>query len=443
MKNNNQGSSASKSASKSVSNCVSNCDMGQTLISIDDALTTLLTNANPITETEVLPLEKAQGRILAQDLSSNINVPPADNSSMDGYAIRSTDFSDPNETQRPISQRITAGMMGTALQIGTVARIFTGAPIPEGADAVVMQEVCTIVENSNASEHNDNDNDIKITGPIPEGQNIRKAGEDIAIGDTVLTTGTKLKPQDIGLIASVGIGEISVYKRLRVGIFFTGDELREPGEPLKPGQIYNSNRHTLRGLLENLNCDVINFGTVEDTLEATKTAMLTASESTDLIMTSGGVSVGEEDYVRIALEELGQLNMWRINIKPGKPLAFGFINESTGNTPFLGMPGNPVSVFATFCIFARPFILEKQGANETQANSFMVVADFEWPKAGKRHEYLRARVEGNVIKLFPHQGSGVLTSTSWANGLAVIPEGVTVRTGDLLEFIPFSELSVV
>ncbi|HIO96949.1 MAG TPA: molybdopterin molybdenumtransferase MoeA [Leucothrix sp.] len=414
-----------------------NCDSGQKLMPIEEALQLLIKNVNPITETETLPLNEAQGRILAEDISSTINVPPADNSAMDGYAIRSADFSDSNETQRPISQRITAGMMGTTLETGTVARIFTGAPVPEGADAVVMQEVCTIVDNKTAN------NNIKITGPVPIGNNIRKAGEDIAIGDTVLKTGIKLKPQDIGLIASVGIGGIAVYKRLRVGIFFTGDELREPGETLKPGQIYNSNRHTLRGLLENLNCDVIDFGTVEDTLEATKTAMLKAAKNTDLVMTSGGVSVGEEDYVRIALEEMGQLKLWRINIKPGKPLAFGSLNTKNGAKPFLGMPGNPVSVFATFCIFARPFILEKQGASETQANSFMVSADFEWTKAGKRHEYVRARVEGNVIKLFPHQGSGVLTSTSWANGLAVIPEGITVKFGDLVEFIPFSELSVV
>ena len=414
-----------------------NCDSGQKLMPIDEALQLLIKNANPITETETLPLNEAQGRILAEDISSTINVPPADNSAMDGYAIRSVNFSNADETQLPISQRIPAGVMGTELERGTVARIFTGAPIPAGADAVVMQEVCTVVDNQPT-----NNNDIKITGPIPVGNNIRKAGEDIAIGDTILTTGTKLKPQDIGLIASVGIGKISVYKRLQVGIFFTGDELREPGETLEPGQIYNSNRHTLRGLLENLNCEVIDFGTIEDTLEATKTAMLKAAESTDLVMTSGGVSVGEEDYVRIALEEIGQLNMWRINIKPGKPLAFGNIDTKNGRKPFLGMPGNPVSVFATFCIFARPFISEKQGASETQANSFMVAADFEWPKAGKRHEYVRARVEENVVKLFPHQGSGVLTSTSWANGLAVIPAGTTIKPNDLVEFIPFSELSV-
>lgn len=414
---------------------VSGCDDGQKLMPIDEALALLLNNAEPITETEKLPLTEAQGRILAEGLSSTIEVPPHNNSSMDGYAVRSADLADSSEKLLPISQRIPAGVMGSELKAGTAARIFTGAPIPAGADAVVMQEVCTPVGEGESEEIG---SAVKITGPVPAGKNIRNAGEDIKTGDAILKAGIKLKPQDIGLAASVGIGEVSVYKRLRVGIFFTGDELREPGETLEAGQIYNSNRHTMRGLLENLNCEIIDLGTVEDTLEATKAAMLKAAEQTDLIITSGGVSVGEEDYIRIALEEIGQLDMWRINIKPGKPLAFGKV----GNTPFLGMPGNPVSVFATFCIFARPFILQKQGASETKANSFMVPAAFEWEKAGKRHEYVRAKTEDGAIKIFPHQGSGVLTSTSWANGLAIIPADTTIQLKDMVEFIPFSELSV-
>ena len=399
----------------------------QKLMPIEEAIELLLNNATPITQTEKLSLAEAQGRILAEELLSTINVPPADNSAMDGYAVHSADLKNSDEKLLPISQRIPAGVMGTELQAGTAARIFTGAPIPPGSDAVVMQEVCKQEGES-----------VKITGPVPAGKNIRKAGEDIRSGDYILKVGTKLKPQDLGLAASVGIGEVTVYKRLRVGVFFTGDELREPGETLKPGQIYNSNRHTMCGLLEKLNCEVIDLGTVEDTLEATKSAMLKAAQESDLVMTSGGVSVGEEDYIRIALEELGQIDMWRIDIKPGKPLAFGKVS----NTPFLGMPGNPVAVFATFCIFARPFILKQQGATETQANSFMVPAAFGWPKAGKRHEYVRARLEKGVIELFPHQGSGVLTSTSWANGLAIIPSNTTIKFGETVEFIPFSELSV-
>lgn len=408
------------------------CDSGTKLMPIEEALTMLLDNAKPITETERLPLIEAQGRILAEDLCSSINVPPHDNSAMDGYAVRSADLAEATETLLPVSQRIPAGKMGSELKLGTAARIFTGAPIPPNADAVVMQEVCTPEGDK-----------VRITGPIPAGKNLRKAGEDIRVGDNILKAGTKLKPQDIGLAASVGIADVEVYKRLRVGIFFTGDELREPGETLQAGQIYNSNRHTMRGMLENLNCEIIDLGTVADTLEATKDAMLKAASEADLVMTSGGVSVGEEDYIRIALEELGQLDMWRINIKPGKPLVFGKVS----NTAFLGMPGNPVSVFATFCIFARPFILKKQGASETQANHFKVPAAFEWPKAGKRHEYVRARVDPDangrpVLSLYPHQGSGVLTSTSWANGLAIIPANTTVKPEDIIEFIPFSELSV-
>ncbi len=407
------------------------CDDGQNLMPMNEALEQLLNSASPITETEKVPLIEAQGRILAEDLISSINVPPADNSAMDGYAVRSVDLADSTTRLLPVSQRIPAGVMGTQLKAGTAARIFTGAPIPAGADAVVMQEVCV-------QEGDGENSTVIMTESISAGENIRRAGEDIRTGDAILKAGIKLKPQDIGLAASVGVGEVSAFKRLKVGVFFTGDELREPGEALAPGQIYNSNRHTLRGLLENLNCEVIDLGTVEDTLEAAKNAMLKAAELSDLVMTSGGVSVGEEDYIRIALEEIGQLEMWRINIKPGKPLAFGKV----GNTPFFGMPGNPVSVFATFCIFARPFILQKQGANNTKANSFMVPAAFEWTKAGKRNEYVRARVENGVIELFPNQGSGVLTSTSWANGLAFIPADTIVKPQELIEFIPFSELSV-
>jgi len=409
-----------------------NCDNKQSLIAVDQALELLLNKSTLIEETETIELIHAGGRTLAEDVRSTLQVPPLDNSAMDGYAIRSSDFATSREVCLPISQRICAGEVGTELDSNTVARIFTGAAIPEGADAVIMQERCEI-----------DDNKMLSSGPISAGTNVRKAGEDIATGDTILKAGNKLRPQDLGLASSVGANQLTVYRRLRVGIFFTGDELQEPGTPLQAGQIYNSNRYTLRGLLDNLNCEIIDLGIVGDTLEATRNAMLEAAEKADLVMTSGGVSVGEEDYVRIALEELGQLEMWRINIKPGKPLAFG----SIGNTPFLGMPGNPVSVFATFCIFARPYILKKQGNSNTQANSFMVPAAFDWNKKGSRCEYLRARLEQNsagktIIKLYPHQGSGVLTSTSWANGLVIIKPYATVSKGDLVKFIPFSELSI-
>ncbi len=415
-----------------VCGCDDNCDTKQTLMPVDQALEQLLENAVPPNETEIIDLIEANGRILAENICSTINVPPADNSAMDGYAVRSADFSNAEKQSLPISQRICAGEVGTPLKANSVARIFTGASIPTGADAVIMQEHCEVEGNYMISN-----------GPISAGTNLRKAGEDIAIGDTILKIGDQLKPQDLGLAASVGISKLKVYRRLRVGLFFTGDELREPGTKLNAGQIYNSNRYTLRGLLNNLNCDIIDLGIVKDTLEATREAMQEAAEKSDLVMTSGGVSVGEEDYVRIALEELGQLDFWRINIKPGKPLAFGKI----GNTPFLGMPGNPVSVFVTFCVFAQPYIKKKSGATDILPNSFRVTAGFEWKKKGYRCEYLRARVEQNAsgqscITLFPHQGSGVLTSTSWANGLAIIPPNTIINKGNKIEFIPFSEMAV-
>ncbi len=412
--------------------CDDNCDTKQTLMPVDQALELLLDSAIPSDKTETIDLVKAGGRILAENLCSNINVPPADNSAMDGYAVRSADFLSAEKQSLLISQRICAGEVGVSLEANTAARIFTGASIPTGADAVIMQEYCKV-----EGDH------VITSGPISAGTNLRKAGEDIASGDIILKIGDKLKPQDLGLAASVGISKLKVYRRLRVGIFFTGNELREPGTKLNAGQIYNSNRYTLRGLLDNLNCEIIDLGIVKDTLQATRDAMLEAAERSDLVMTSGGVSVGEEDYVRIALEELGQLKLWRINIKPGKPLAFGKI----GNTPFLGMPGNPVSVFATFCVFAHPYIQKKSGATDVLPNSFMVSAGFEWKKKGYRCEYLRARVERDAsgqssITLFPHQGSGVLTSTSWANGLAIIPPKTMINKGDRIEFIPFSEMAV-
>ena len=410
-----------------------NCDTNQTLLPIPDALELLLSHAEAITETENIDIINANGRVLAENLSSSINVPPTDNSAMDGYAVRSSDFSTDKEVTLHISQRICAGDIGEALADNTVARIFTGAAIPAGADAVLMQEDC-MVDGSN----------ITSKGSISTGTNIRNAGEDIRTGSTILKTGHKLKPQDLGLAASVGISTVSVYRRLRVGVFFTGDELQEPGTPLKDGKIYNSNRYTLRGLLETLNCEILDLGIVNDTLEATRNAMSKAADKTDLVMTSGGVSVGEEDHVRIALEQLGKLKMWRINIKPGKPFVFGTI----GNTPFLGMPGNPVSVFATFCIFARPFILSKQSINNIRVNSFKVAAAFNWKKKGNRNEYVRARMDldetgTGKISVYPYQGSGILSSVSWANGLAFIPAKTTVTEGELVEFTPFGELGLV
>ncbi|MGK0270366.1 MAG: molybdopterin molybdotransferase [Cocleimonas sp.] len=419
------------------------CDVRQTLMPLDDALVELQSRAITVQETEQVSLNESLGRVLAQDLSSSINVPPADNSAMDGYAIRATDLSNDNTNEFTVSQRICAGEVGNELQPNTVARIFTGAPIPLGADAVVMQENCDYDEVTNK---------VIIKQLLKSGSNIRKAGEDILSGAIILKAGQKLRAQDIGLAASVGIAEITVKQRLKVAVFFTGDELCDPGKTPKAGQIYNSNRYTLTGLLNSLGCDVIDLGNVEDTLNATISAMQKASEQADLVMTSGGVSVGEEDHVRKALEQLGELNMWRVNIKPGKPFAFGHINTQNKtnqkNTPFIGLPGNPVSVFATFCIFARPYILQTQGMSNTLAHSFKVPSEFELDGKESRNEYLRVRLDisdkgQSVLSVYPNQSSGVLTSASWANGFAFVPANTIVNQGDLIEFTPFSEFSIV
>ena len=415
-----------------------NCDVGQTLLSLDTALAELKARAIPIDKTEQVSLKESLGRVLATDLVSSINVPPADNSAMDGYAIRAADLSTTDKNVLLVSQRICAGETGVKLSPNTAARIFTGAPIPEGAETVVMQENC---------EYDQDECTVQINQLTQSGNNVRKAGEDILAGTTILKAGQKLRAQDIGLAASVGFAELSVKKRLTVAVFFTGDELCDPGETLKPGQIYNSNRYTLTGLLNSLGCDVIDLGNVEDTLEATINAMQSAAEQADLVMTSGGVSVGEEDHVRKALEHLGQLDMWRVNIKPGKPFAFGKINTTKKSTSFIGLPGNPVSVFVTFCIFARPYILQTQGVSNTHANSFMAPSGFTVNGKESRNEYLRVRLEMNEtgqssLSLYPNQSSGVLTSASWANGFAFIPANKIVKQGDLVEFTPFSEFSI-
>ena len=397
------------------------------LISVDDAIKKILDQALPVTETESIEILDALGRFLASDLMSSINVPGYDNSAMDGYAVRSADCSEEGISME-VSQRIPAGTVGFPLKEKTAARIFTGAPIPPGADAVVMQEQCSREGET-----------VRINAEVAIGQNIRRAGEDIASGSIILEQGKQLRPQELGLIASVGIHQIPVYRKLRVATFFTGDELVTPGKELADGQIYNSNRYTLRGLLQANHCDVTDLGIVPDTLEDTRKVLQQASENADIVITSGGVSVGEEDYVRIALEELGELSMWRIAMKPGKPVAFGKVNDAL----FMGLPGNPVSVFVTFLLFARPLILRMQGLENTKPEVQYLTAGFNY-SAGKRQEYLRARIEqdltGAVVKLFPHQGSGVLSSASWAEGLVEIKVGESVKQGDKVKYISFKEL---
>jgi len=401
---------------------------------VREALDTLLASARPVQEIDLVSTLDANGRVLALDQASTIAVPSADNTSMDGYAVRAADCVNGGATLR-VAQRIPAGHVGAPLEPGTAARIFTGAMIPAGADAVVMQEQSEL-----------NGDLVTIRHTPASGEWIRRTGEDIQAGATILAAGTRLRSQELGLAASVGLATLPVRRRLRVAVFFTGDELTMPGEApggvLAPGAIYNSNRFTLRALLENVGCVVNDFGIVPDTLEATRATLVEAARENDLIITSGGVSVGEEDHIKPAVEREGRLNMWQIAVKPGKPLAFGEVRKEGGTAFFLGLPGNPVSSFVTFLLFVRPFLLRLQGVSgPVEPRAWQLRADFSLPKADRRNEFLRARVNaGGGLDLFPNQGSGVLTSTVWGDGLIDNPPGRVIHEGDIVRFIPFAEL---
>ena len=409
------------------------------MLNFEEALGRLLAGAKPLGETETVPTQAAAGRVLALGLRSDIAVPPLDNTSMDGYALRCADVPALG-TQLAVAQRIAAGNVGVALAPGTAARIFTGAPLPAGADVVVMQELCAIDGGTVTVNHM----------PQP-GEWIRRRGEDIAVGAEVLASGTRLTAAHVGVAASVGAARLTVFRRLRVALFSTGDELAMPGEPLKPGGIYNSNRYTLRALLEGLGCIVDDLGIVPDSRDATRAALRAAAADNDLILTSGGVSVGEEDHVKPSVEAEGSLDLWKIAIKPGKPLAFGSVRRGVmrsgihsdgadGAAAFIGLPGNPVSSFVTFVMLVRPFILKSQGAATTLPRPQPMRADFDC-NGDPRREFLRARINAaGGLELFPNQSSGVLTSCTWADGLVDNPPRLGIARGDTVRFLPFAEL---
>ncbi len=395
------------------------------MIALDQAIETLLRQASPVSRVETVATLDALGRVLAEPVVSDIAVPPLDNSEMDGYAVRSADLTHV-PASLPVSQRIQAGQIGQPLAAGSAARIFTGAPIPPGCDAIVPQEATQLQA----------DRVVVLAMPTP-GQWIRPAGMDIAAGAKVLARGTRLRPPHVGLAASVGLASLTVYRRLKVGVLFTGDELAMPGDPLPEGRIYNSNRFLLSALLRGLGCEVIDLGIVPDRLEPTRQALVRAAEQADLVISCGGVSVGEADYVRAAVQAEGAIDLWQIAMKPGKPLAFGHVR----GVPFIGLPGNPVSGLVTFAMLARPFILKRQGALELLPRAIPMRADFEVRQAGARRELLRVRVtDQGSLQAFAVQNSAVLTSAAWADGLADIEVGRRVARGDEVPYLPFSEL---
>jgi molybdopterin molybdotransferase len=391
------------------------------MLSVKDAIDKLVAAAEPLASVQSVAVLERLGRTLARDIVAPVDVPPADNSAMDGYAFCYADAA-ANNFQLPVTQRIAAGSATQSLQPNSAARIFTGAEIPATADTVAMQENCT-----------DRDGVVAVDRAVKPGANIRPQGQDIKAGKTVLTAGTTLRAQEMGLLSSLGIVEVAVYKPLRVAIFSTGDELVEPGNRLQPGQIYNSNRATLCGLIQALGMQVIDLGTVADNLAATEAVLQQAAAESDIIFSAGGVSVGEEDYVKTAVTRVGSLDFWKVAIKPGKPLAFGQVD----NTPFIGLPGNPASVFVTFMILARPFLLASQGVAEVRPQFLLAKSLFA--RSGESREvYLRARLQQDGVEIYPNQSSGVLASACWGDVFVRQQSGQSIDEGDLIDVLPFA-----
>ncbi len=399
------------------------------MLDFDEARRRLLHAARAPTATQHLALLQAAGLTLANPVVSPINVPGFDNSAMDGYALAVGDFSALPEVF-PVGQRIAAGQTGMPLQVNTAARIFTGAPTPPGCNAIVPQE--------HTSEQ---PGGVQLNRPVQPGQHIRHLGEDIAAGATVLTSGQRLGPQHLAMAASVGVATLTVFQRLQVGVLFTGDELTEPGQPLAPGAIYNSNRYAIVAMLHQLGCVVQDYGIVRDSALATREALARAAAENDVIITCGGVSVGEEDHVKAAVQVLGKLDLWQISMKPGKPLAYGTI----GQADFIGLPGNPVSAFVTFMLLARPFLQKRMGMPDPGLQTLTATAGFDWPRPDKRREFLRVRFDpsapGNgMLQRWGNQGSGVMSSIAWADGLVDIAPATIIRQGDQVRYIPLSSL---
>ncbi|WP_167409824.1 gephyrin-like molybdotransferase Glp [Pseudomonas sichuanensis] len=391
---------------------------------VEEALERLLAlaEAAPIGDSEAVALADAEGRVLARELVAGLDLPPWPNSAMDGYALRLADW---QGEALPVSQRIFAGHAPQPLQPGTCARIFTGAPLPEGADCVEMQENAEVLE----------DGRVRFLEPLAVDQNVRPKGQETRAGEQVMSAGTRLGPIQLGLAATLGFARLDVVRRPRVAVLSTGDELVEPGLPLGPGQIYNSNRRLLVSWLQRLGCEVVDAGILADDLERTRQC-LAGLGNVDLILSTGGVSVGEADYLGLALREAGELALWKLAIKPGKPLTFGHYQ----GVPVIGLPGNPASTLVTFGLLARPYLLRRQGVANVAPLRFSVPAGFDWPKPGNRREYLRARIEDGQVRIYKNQSSGVLRSAAWAEGVVEVREGSMPRQGELVPFIPFSEL---